>query len=370
MQDDARSWLRLSPARLCVLDSTGLVVEISAMWAAEIGRSADVLIGTPFVDLIHPDDAAVATAGLERAREGASPVEMSQRFVNGGGGHLRLRWRATAPPGERHLLLALQDELEEDFGHHDELRRFRAIVEAFPDLVGIATMEARTIYMNPAGERLLQLQSVDYHGWSILDFTPQHVHERYMTEIVPAVMRDGRWEGETEFQQHDGTILPVWQAIFVIPDAAGRPERLATRARDLSSQKSLEAALRRSIEALSTPIIQIWEGVLALPVIGALDGARAERMMATLLDAIAEQSCRIAIIDVTGVKSLDASTIEHLLRMVRATSLLGSRCLISGISPAVAQTATTLGIDLSGLQFFRSLKECLRFTLQQRGAAE
>ncbi|WP_394823613.1 STAS domain-containing protein [Pendulispora albinea] len=119
-----------------------------------------------------------------------------------------------------------------------------------------------------------------------------------------------------------------------------------------------------SIRAMSTPILQLWEGVLALPVIGLVDNARANQMMESLLEAIVKTQARFTILDLTGVDSMDTSAADHLLKVVRAARLLGTQCVISGISPDMAQTIVGLELDLAELSSFSTLESALRYALR------
>jgi rsbT co-antagonist protein RsbR len=119
-----------------------------------------------------------------------------------------------------------------------------------------------------------------------------------------------------------------------------------------------------SIRAMSTPILQLWEGIIALPVIGLVDSARANQMTESLLEEIVKTKARITILDLTGVDVMDTSAANYLLRMVRSAQLLGARCLVSGISPRMAQTVVGLGLDLTELASFNTLEAALRFALR------
>lgn len=137
--------------------------------------------------------------------------------------------------------------------------------------------------------------------------------------------------------------------------------------RDITDRKRLEEqaeAASAAFRALSVPILQVWEGVVALPVIGAVDEARAAQMMERLLDEIVRSQARTAILDLTGVAEVDAATADHLLRLVRAAALLGSRCLVSGVAPRVAQTMTELALGLEVLETFATLRDALRHALE------
>lgn len=116
-----------------------------------------------------------------------------------------------------------------------------------------------------------------------------------------------------------------------------------------SYQKSREEVIRRQQEELlelSTPVVQLWEGVLALPLIGTLDSARTQVVMESLLQRIIDTSAAIAIIDITGVPMVDTLVAQHLLKTVAAARLMGADCIISGIRPQIAQTIVHLGVQL------------------------
>jgi rsbT co-antagonist protein RsbR len=115
-------------------------------------------------------------------------------------------------------------------------------------------------------------------------------------------------------------------------------------------QKSREEVIlrqQREITELSTPVVKLWEGVLALPVIGTLDSERTQVVMENLLQHIVDESAEIAIIDITGVPTVDTLTAQHLLKTVSAARLMGADCIISGIRPQIAQTIVHLGVDLN-----------------------
>lgn len=130
--------------------------------------------------------------------------------------------------------------------------------------------------------------------------------------------------------------------------------------RELQEQIALAQRQEAALRALSTPILRVWEDVLALPVIGALDRARAEAMMASLLDEIQARGARWAIVDLTGVGDVDAATADHLLRIFHAARLLGAELILTGMRGRVAQALVDLGVDLSAVRAVGSVEEALR----------
>lgn len=136
-------------------------------------------------------------------------------------------------------------------------------------------------------------------------------------------------------------------------------------------QRSRESVIRRQQDELlelSTPVVKLWDGVLALPIIGTLDSARAQVMMESLLERIAATESEIAIIDITGVPTVDTLVAQHLIKTVTAIRLMGSDCIISGVRPQIAQTIVHLGVDLGAVTTKANLADALALAMKRGGA--
>jgi rsbT co-antagonist protein RsbR len=118
---------------------------------------------------------------------------------------------------------------------------------------------------------------------------------------------------------------------------------------------------------LSTPVVTLWDGIVALPLIGTLDSARTQVVMETLLHRIVETGAMIAVIDITGVPTVDTLTAQHLLKTVTAARLMGAECIISGIRPQIAQTIVHLGVDLGDITTKATLADAFRIALSRSG---
>jgi rsbT co-antagonist protein RsbR len=132
--------------------------------------------------------------------------------------------------------------------------------------------------------------------------------------------------------------------------------------------RSREAVIARQnlqLLELSTPVVQLWDGIVAVPLIGTLDSARAQVVMETLLQAIVDEHAQVAIIDITGVPTVDTLVAQHLLKTVTATRLMGADCIISGIRPQTAQTIVQLGIDLTGIVTRATLADALSTAIKR-----
>lgn len=139
------------------------------------------------------------------------------------------------------------------------------------------------------------------------------------------------------------TMLEANWAIGMLLDSLG----LFTTEAYQRTRESLIVRQQQEIAELSTPVIKLWDGILALPLIGTLDSQRTQVVMESLLEAIVHHGAATAIIDITGVPTVDTLTAQHLLKTVAAARLMGADCIISGIRPQIAQTMVHLGVELS-----------------------
>jgi rsbT co-antagonist protein RsbR len=160
----------------------------------------------------------------------------------------------------------------------------------------------------------------------------------------------------------EGLANEVWEATELL-DALG----LHTVATFQRAREELIMRQQEEMLELSTPVVKLWEGILALPMIGTLDSARTQVVMESLLQKIVETGSEIAIIDITGVPTVDTLVAQHLLKTVTALRLMGAECIISGIRPQIAQTIVHLGVDLQGVVTKANLADALAVALKRTG---
>jgi rsbT co-antagonist protein RsbR len=135
------------------------------------------------------------------------------------------------------------------------------------------------------------------------------------------------------------------------------------------SRESVIARQQEELLELSTPVVELWESIVALPLIGTLDSARTQVVMENLLEKIVANEAMIAIIDITGVPTVDTLVAQHLLKTVAAARLMGADCIISGMRPQIAQTIVHLGVNLSDVITKATLADAFAVALQRTGAA-
>jgi rsbT co-antagonist protein RsbR len=162
----------------------------------------------------------------------------------------------------------------------------------------------------------------------------------------------------------DGLATDVWNATTVL-DYLG----LLTTEYYQKSREGVIVRQQRELMELSTPVVRLWDGVLALPLIGTLDSERTQVVMENLLQKIVETGSAIAIIDITGVPIVDTLVAQHLLKTVAAARLMGADCIISGIRPQIAQTIVHLGVDLKDVITKATLSDALSIAFQRTGYA-
>ena len=138
-------------------------------------------------------------------------------------------------------------------------------------------------------------------------------------------------------------------------EAAAKEQALV----ELDKKLEIIERQKEAIGELSTPILSVWDDVLALPIIGVVDSRRSAEIMEKLLSAITQKQARHVILDITGVEIVDIRTADHMIKLVKAAQLLGAQCIITGIRPAVAQTLVDIGMDLSAVETRSNLKEGL-----------
>ncbi|MDI3283612.1 PAS domain S-box protein [Polyangium sp. 15x6] len=197
---------------------------------------------------------------------------------------------------------------------------------------------------------------------------------RYAREVVlPAFFETGRCDNVLyQFVRKDGSLLDVMLSAIADRDDAGNvirsqavltdvTERLAAEraAQAAAAQEETIRAQREMLRAISTPLVPLGDGVLLMPLVGTMDSTRAEQMMAALLDGVVTHAAEVAILDVTGVPSVDAAVAEALVRATKAVGLLGARVVLTGLGPSAAHALVELDMGLGGMTTKATLRDGL-----------
>jgi rsbT co-antagonist protein RsbR len=163
---------------------------------------------------------------------------------------------------------------------------------------------------------------------------------------------------------HEPDVLAaqIWEATELLDSLALYSTELWLQTREDVIRRQREDMLE-----LSTPVVKLWENIVALPLVGTLDSARTQVVMETLLEAIVQTNSKVAIIDITGVPTVDTVVAQHLLKTVTAARLMGAECIISGVRPQIAQTIVHLGINLLDVTTKATLRDALALALEKTG---
>ncbi len=247
-----------------------------------------------------------------------------------------------------------------------------SIVENSEDAIIGKTLEGTIVSWTAAAEKMYGYSAAEAKGQPIsLIVPPDHINE-----IMQILQKIGRGEKvahhETIRVTKDGRRLYVSLIVSPIKDAGGKIIGASSMARDITERKHAEEVIARQqqeILEISTPVVQLWPGVLALPLIGTLDSPRTQTVMERLLNRIVETGSSIAIIDITGVPTVDTMVAQHLLKTIAAARLMGTECMISGIRPAIAQTIIHLGVNLSDIITKATLADAFEVALKRLGLA-
>lgn len=163
---------------------------------------------------------------------------------------------------------------------------------------------------------------------------------------------------------HDPQLLAdrIWDATLLLDRMGLRSIGAFQRMRE-----DVIGRQQQELLELSTPVVKLWDGVLALPIVGTLDSARTQLVMESLLTRIADTEASIAIVDITGVPTVDTLVAQHLIKTVTAIRLMGAECIVSGVRPQIAQTIVHLGVDLGGVTTKATLADALALALKRTG---
>jgi rsbT co-antagonist protein RsbR len=166
----------------------------------------------------------------------------------------------------------------------------------------------------------------------------------------------------------DDELASMEEAINVLlEDFATLIEERNQAEKELKEKLNTIQKQQQAINELSTPVIKVWDNLLVLPIIGTLDSQRTQNMMEALLQEITVTGCKYAILDITGVAVVDTMVANHLIKTITAAGLMGAVCILSGISPTIAQTIVHLGIDLTGIKTKANMMEAVKYVIRANG---
>ena len=230
----------------------------------------------------------------------------------------------------------------------DNSQVHKQILDQLPTPVMGVNTDLEIVFMNAAGREMLGESWEEIRGKKCKDKMKSAHCGTNQCIMSKVISEDFSHSTKNELTLNDQKI-PVECFCAPFKDEKGKIIGGLEYIIDISERVRHEARLReqaRTIREISTPAIKLWEGIMVLPVVGMVDSIRAQQMMETMLNKIAEDSCKVAILDIQGVPTVDTAVANHFIKIVKAIKIMGCEAIISGISPMVAQTIVGLGIDM------------------------
>lgn len=348
------------PEPIFVTSAEGTIVGTSA----SLERSLGAWAGKPLKEVIHPSDWGAFEAAWTKLRGGQEAVRCRVRDAGGEYLGFTVALRQSTESG------TIYGSLRHDTGRtrlRTQVQLLQTILENVPIMVWALDTEGVFTYHDGKASEAMGVKPGELIGRSAFDAF------RELKESIGSVRR--ALAGET--QHHVDNVRGAWWETWEMPvrDEQGTVTAVVGASLNISGAKQAEEELRakldlierqqRVIRALSTPIIQVWDHVLTVPMVGVIDSARAAEIMQSLLNEVVRTRARYAILDMTGVDAIDTATASHLLSLVRAIQLLGAEGIVTGLQPSIAQTMAGLGVDLSGILTLATLREGLKLCMRK-----
>ena len=246
---------------------------------------------------------------------------------------------------------------------------YRLLVDSIADTeVIMLDHEGTILSWNHGAARLKGYTAEEAIGKNVsIFYQPEDIEAGLMTRELSLSLQTGRYVGEGWRLRKDGSRF--WANVMISPvrDAAGEHIGYVKVTRDETERVERERLLQRQrdeILELSTPVMQVWDRVLVLPIIGTLDSVRAARLTENLLQRIASDQAAIVILDISGVPMIDTAVAQHLFKTIQGAQLMGAQSIISGVRPETAQAMVHLGIDIGAVKSRSTLRDALQLAFR------
>ncbi|UQA54874.1 PAS domain-containing protein [Polyangium aurulentum] len=379
-----RMYADVLPVMIWIAFPDGWIDFVNNQYAAWMGYSRERLQGEGWVISLHPEDADRCGARWRHSLDTGEPyyIEIRCRHASD-----EYRWIAVTANAIRDaegkimrwvgIVMDVHDRYVAQAALAASESRYRLYAEATREGIWFWDMRTNRVDWSPRMYEIAGLAPGAFGDTFEGFFARVHPDDRegMNRALADHLERGEPYRYEYRFRMESGEYRQFMSHGLVERDAQGGPVCMAGGVQDLTEQKKAEALLQErlqiieqqaaAIRELSTPIIEVWEGVLSMPLLGTIDSDRAERMMSVLLDAVVARQCRYTIVDLTGVSAMDSATAEHVGRLLSAVALLGARGIVVGIKPEVARTMIALDIDLSRVKMLANLREALLFVMRE-----
>ncbi|WP_165774608.1 PAS domain S-box protein [Candidatus Viridilinea mediisalina] len=341
-----------------------------------LGYREEELLGLPITEVFGEDPAFINATFQECVTKGTWTGEMRYRHKDGRLiPTLLVASVISDDQGQPIGVTGFVQDLTELKQQAGQLRLFQLLVENAPDGIVIADGQGQITYANRAYHEMFGARE-SLVGHSALELLTPEERERMTNIWATHMLNKDTFVEQINYRRVDGSTFPAQCSGLVIRDEHEQIVGYATINRDLSEQlraaeerqelqEQIIMAQQAALRELSTPLMPIAEGVVVMPIIGSIDTSRAQQVMETLLEGIAEHDAALAILDITGVKVVDTQVAGALIRAAQAARLLGADVVLSGISPEIAQTLVHIGVELREIVAKGSLENAIAYALER-----
>jgi PAS domain S-box-containing protein len=363
-----RSLLEASLDPLVTIGPDGKIMDVNKAAELVTGVSREHLIGSDFSDYFTEPEKA--REGYKKVFSEESVTDYPLTIRHSSGRTIDVLYNAAVyrdEAGEVKGVFAAARDITQLKGMEKELRAAsfyaRSLLEASLDPLVTIGPDGKITDVNKATELVTGVSRERLIGSDFSNYftEPEKAREGYKKVFSEGSVTDY----PLTIRHSSGRTIDVLYNAAVYRDEAGEVKGVFAAARDITERKQAEEALTKQAQIISrqaqeileisTPVLQVWEGVLVAPLIGMLDSPRTQRFMELLLERIVETNSPVALIDITGVPTIDTQTAQHLIDTISAVRLLGAQVILTGMRPAIAQTLVHLGVDLSGIMTRSSL---------------
>lgn len=367
-------------AVIYVKDREGRYLLVNQRYLWFTGLSREDVIGKTDTDIFVPDIANAVQANDQQIIATGEVLELEEVVPHQDGLHtyISIKFPLCDEQGNIYAVGGISTDISDRKKAEEQLRRYAAIVEATPDAIAAADANQEIILTNAAYRKLLGVSDTqEAASIKIPETHPDWALRLVQEEGIPTAIRNGVWIGETAMiNVQTGEEMPVSQVILAHKFEDGQLDFLSTILHDMTAIKQAEAermalqqeiidAQQSTLRELSSPLIPISDNVVLMPLIGSIDSRRAQQVMETLLDGIANHQTDTAILDITGVSVVDTQVANAIIQAAQAVKLLGAQVILTGIGPTMAQTLVHLGADLSTIQTRASLQSAIAYALNE-----
>ena len=376
-EDELRTFKLLvenAPDGIGIADTNLVLTYANPAFATMLEYSS--LVGMKVPDIIHPDDLERLNAITQQIFQGDVPREMI-RYQRSDGSIVTVQASALALHDSHGNLIgfaSINRDITEQLQAEESLRtseqRNRALLNAIPDLMFLLTPDGVFLDYKTDSSGDLILPPEAFLNKKVTDVLPPHLAEQTITHME-ALKRTHEMQ-TYEYQILINNQIRDFEARMVLSN-----DDVLVLSRDVTKQKRAERerqamqeqiiqAQQAALRELSTPLMPIADGVVAMPIIGTIDTMRAQQIMEALLQGIAEHNASIAILDITGVKVVDTQVAGALIRAAQAARMLGAQVVLTGISPEIAQTLVHIGAEMREMVAKPTLQQGIAYALNQR----